>query len=202
MKHMKKWTKKNWEREHIKNEIWTMTNIRKWEIDAAKTNAQIMNNYAKMEPTWMPKSVNNRTSWGKRHAENDAEIWCKNLTPAHPAFWFLGTLLLGGSPRKNDNKRQTNNKKRYIWWGTLEDEGQHAQGPAGQSGFLGAQRDVRGGLRLWSSAKTLVSYLTRSAPRNGGGGFTDHCYLSASAHSARPTRGYEGVSATRNGFVD
>ena len=43
------------------------------EIDAVKSNAEIMKNDAKMEPKWMPKSIKNRTSEGKGRAENDAE---------------------------------------------------------------------------------------------------------------------------------
>ena len=39
------------------------------------------------------------------------------------------------------------------------------------TGILGAaRRNVRGGLRLWSSAKTLGSYSARCVPRNEGGG--------------------------------
>ena len=43
-------------------------------IDAGKRHGKIMQNDAKKEPKWEPKSIPNLKKAEKRHAENDAEI--------------------------------------------------------------------------------------------------------------------------------
>ena len=50
----------------------SMTN--RCKIDAGKRHAKSMENDAKMEPKWMPKSIKNVKNTGKMHAKNHAEI--------------------------------------------------------------------------------------------------------------------------------
>ena len=97
--------------------------------------------------------------------ENDAKMelkwgpkWIRNSTLA---VWGQILRSLNFDEFLKLEKSSKNRKKN----GNLELEGSRNRY------FGGARRNVRGGLRLWSSAKTLVSYLTRSAPWNGGGGF-------------------------------
>ena len=84
--------------------------------------------------------------------------WIRNSTLA---VWGQILMSLNFDEFLKLEKSSKNLKKTKIW-----------SSKGGGWVFWGAAlRNVRGGLRLWSSAKTLCSYLTRSAPRNGGGGF-------------------------------
>ena len=104
----------------------------------------------------------------KKHAksmENDAKMelkwgpkWIRNSTLA---VWDQILRSLNFDEFLKLEKSSKIRKKTEIW--STKGRG---------TGILGAaRRNVRGRLRLWSSAKTLGSCLTRSAPRNGGGGF-------------------------------
>ena len=117
------------------------------------------------------KSIQNpsKINAKRKHAksmENDATIelkwgpkWIRNSTLA---VWGQILRRLNFDEFLKLEKSSKNQKKTKIW----------SSKGRGRVFWGAALRNVRGGLRLWSSAKTLGSCLTRSAPRNGGGGFT------------------------------
>ena len=132
---------------------WTHRNALYISISVVFADYDKIENFMKIYAQMDPKSHPKIDIWAIRGPT--FEVFGRILKNAI-FWWFLGSPKIDQKSKSLACGAQTGHPVRW---------------PCG----IGGAR-----LRLWSSAKTLKSYSTRCAPRNGGGGFK------RSAHSAGP----------------